>query len=243
LRKRVIVVAALGRVPRQMVPTHAAFGAPGVWRVGRSLPPTKSVAEALADVRIAADDPLSELRWPTGLEAKRIRALKPGQTMRDLPDRLQHASWASRANRRVRDGIPTQKRGGAPIGLRRLVPAEPSRAITGAAIREFVHPTEDRTLTLREAAILQTFPPAFKFVGSRGDVSTLIGNAIPPLFAKALAGCVAKTLASPLRDDARAGIARFHLTNADAMSPALKAVSDMILSRYPHLPQAQEYLL
>ncbi|WP_176714827.1 DNA cytosine methyltransferase [Leifsonia xyli] len=59
LRKRVIVIAALGRVPQQMLPTNSALGAPGVWRVGHGLPPTVTAAEALAKVSVSRGDPLS----------------------------------------------------------------------------------------------------------------------------------------------------------------------------------------
>lgn len=233
LRKRVIVTAALGRVPAPLNPTHAAFGAPGAWRVGQTLPPTMTVSQVLSAVKVSAGDPLSEPRWPTGVESHRIRALKPGQTMRDLPEDLQHESWTARANRRVRDGTPTEKRGGAPIGLRRLVGSEPSRAITSAATREFVHPTADRTLTLREAATIQTFPPSFQFVGTRSEIATLIGNAVPPVFASALAKSVQATFSFAADDSIPAGLAEFQVTHATAMSPALKTVSEMVKRRYP----------
>ena len=61
------------------------------------------------------------------------------------------------------DGTPTERRGGAPAGLRRLAPDEPSKAITGGALRDFLHPIENRTLTLRECARIQTFPDEWTF--------------------------------------------------------------------------------
>lgn len=45
----------------------------------------------------------------------------------------------------------------------------------------FIHPTQVRSLTPREAARLQTFPDTFRFSGSRSHVFTQIGNAVPPL--------------------------------------------------------------
>ena len=45
---------------------------------------------------------------------------------------------------------------------------------------------QGRTLTIREAARLQTFPDNFKFVGSNTDKYKMIGNAVPPLFSKYL---------------------------------------------------------
>ncbi|MCB0486600.1 MAG: DNA cytosine methyltransferase, partial [Flavobacteriaceae bacterium] len=70
------------------------------------------------------------------LQSKRIMALKCGQTMKDLPENLQHYSFNRRANRRVADGTPTEKRGGSPSGIKRLVPTEPCLTITGASTRE-----------------------------------------------------------------------------------------------------------
>lgn len=48
----------------------------------------------------------------------------------------------------------------------------------------FIHPTQLRSLTPREAARVQTFPDTFRFTGSRSHVFTQIGNAVPPLVGK-----------------------------------------------------------
>jgi DNA (cytosine-5)-methyltransferase 1 len=156
------------------------------------------------------------------IQLERVRKLKPGQTMKDLPEDLQHESFRRRAFRRVMDGTPVEKRGGAPSGLKRLFADEPSLTITSAATREFVHPTADRLLTLRECARLQTFPDCFVFAGGAASRIQQIGNAIPPLLARAMAehiqtsygfqtsylGAVRPTL-------------RFSLTRSEGMSPAL----------------------
>ena len=56
-----------------------------------------------------------------------------------------------------------------------------------------IHPdsTQLRTLTVREAARLQTFPDDYEFSGSMGDEYKMIGNAVPPAFAKILANAIA----------------------------------------------------
>lgn len=48
----------------------------------------------------------------------------------------------------------------------------------------FIHPEQDRAITLREAALLQTFPPRYRFSLARGKdaVALMIGNALPPEF-------------------------------------------------------------
>lgn len=50
-----------------------------------------------------------------------------------------------------------------------------------------VHPIATRSLTIREAARIQSFPDSFKFVGSLGDIRATIGNAVPPLLAYQIA--------------------------------------------------------
>jgi DNA (cytosine-5)-methyltransferase 1 len=51
----------------------------------------------------------------------------------------------------------------------------------------FLHPEQDRSITLREAALLQGFPPSFKFSLRRGKypAAEMIGNALPPRFVEA----------------------------------------------------------
>ena len=66
---------------------------------------------------------------------------------------------------------------------------EASPTITGGCINpskgRFLHPAADRAITLREAALLQTFPRRYRFPleeGGRYPVALLIGNALPPEF-------------------------------------------------------------
>ncbi len=57
---------------------------------------------------------------------------------------------------------------------------------TDATRGRFVHPTDDRSITLREAARLQTFPDSYKFDGSPQSIARQIGNAVPIEFVKIL---------------------------------------------------------
>lgn len=90
----------------------------------------------------------------------------------DLPVRL----------KRYRDDIFDDK-------YNRLDWARLSRSITAHIAKDgywYIHPSEPRTLTVREAARIQTFPDSFRFAGTRSHAFTQIGNAVPPALATAV---------------------------------------------------------
>ncbi len=78
----------------------------------------------------------------------------------------------------------------------RLDPMRPSKTViaggTRGGGRSHLHPEIPRTLTVRECARLQTFPDDFEFVGSIARQFTQVGNAVPPVFASAIARQVGK---------------------------------------------------
>lgn len=84
---------------------------------------------------------------------------------------------------------------------RRLNPDIPSPTVTRSGYRDFIHPFEQRMLTVRELACLQTFPLEWEFTGVRLDSysskrkTTMtqfgqVGNAVPPKLANAIAEAV-----------------------------------------------------
>lgn len=84
----------------------------------------------------------------------------------DLPESL----------RRYRSDIFTDK-------YKRLDWNELSRSITAHIAKDgywYIHPSEPRTLSVREVARIQTFPDSFRFSGTRSDAYRQIGNAVPP---------------------------------------------------------------
>ena len=152
---------------------------------------------------------------------QRITHLPQGATMKSLPPELQHPSFTRRAFRRVMDGTPTERRGGAPAGLKRLVADQPALTITSAAPTEFIHPLEDRILTLRECARIQSFPDWYEFSGTWGVVATQIGNAIPPAFMFTLAQHIANTAAWHRAGNPTGRWLGIDASRSTGMSPAL----------------------
>jgi DNA (cytosine-5)-methyltransferase 1 len=67
----------------------------------------------------------------------------------------------------------------------------------------YLHPSQHRPLTHREAARIQTFPDSFHFTGSKIEIAKQIGNAVPPLLTAHVADCVYALLCSKEARDAR----------------------------------------
>jgi DNA (cytosine-5)-methyltransferase 1 len=101
-----------------------------------------------------------------------FRLMKPGTLYSDLPESL----------RRYRADIFDDK-------YNRLAWDDLSRSITAHIAKDgywYIHPDQHRTLTVREAARIQTFPDNFRFSGTRSHQFAQIGNAVPPSLAKAI---------------------------------------------------------
>ena len=84
--------------------------------------------------------------------------------------------------RRYRDDIFDDK-------YKRLDENDLSRTITAHIAKDgywYIHPRQNRTLTVREAARLQTFPDRFRFAGPPSAAFRQIGNAVPPLVGERL---------------------------------------------------------
>ncbi|MFP5388012.1 MAG: DNA cytosine methyltransferase, partial [Thermoleophilia bacterium] len=72
--------------------------------------------------------------------------------------------------------------------------------ITGGCVNpskgRFLHPVENRSITLREAAVLQGFPSCYQFSMKRGKhaAAAMVGNALPPPFIERHARAIARSL-------------------------------------------------
>lgn len=145
---------------------------------------------ALAGSINNSDDELHRARTPTPRVLERIQAVPAGGSHADLPAALQLD-----CHRRLRQ----QGRNAATGPYGRIPLAGPAPTMTTrcttVSCGRFIHPVEDRGISLREAALLQTFPADYRFVGSHESIERQIGNAVPVRLAHALGLAVRNLLA------------------------------------------------
>lgn len=82
---------------------------------------------------------------------------------------------------------------------------EPSGTVVNVRKSMWIHPTQDRAISVREAARLQTFPDSFVFCGSKDKQYQQVGNAVPPIMAKSIAEKLAQILEKNLAGRERNG--------------------------------------
>lgn len=144
-------------------------------------PPDASDVIAQAGDIATTEDPLHRSRTPTPRVLERIRAIPQGGDHFDLPDNLQLD-----CHKRLKSAGRTASTGPySRIGLTGAAPTMTTRCTTPSCGR-FLHPTEHRAISLREAALLQTFPAGYQFCGTYGSKERQIGNAVPVRLAHAL---------------------------------------------------------
>jgi DNA (cytosine-5)-methyltransferase 1 len=158
----------------------------------------KTVREAIGELpplvagELSSKDPLHQCSSLSELNYARIKASKPGGTWRDWPIHL-------RAKCHARDSGK-----GYVSVYGRMTWDEPSPTMTtqfyGYGNGRFGHPSQNRALSLREGAVLQSFPKGYKFVepGKPIHIKTLgrlIGNAVPVKIGEAIGRAISSHIA------------------------------------------------
>ena len=181
-RKRLIVLGILGRasesLPRDLMMMIPASFDRATRTAGEAIQQAKAISEA--------EDPLHRGRRHRGHIVERITSIPVGGNRFDLPveHRLEcHTRMGSRqasaAYGRIRANEPA--------------PTMTTRCTTPAC-GSFIHPTENRGITLREAALIQSFPSDYAFFGNYGQTEAQIGNAFPPRMAEGIGRAVIRLL-------------------------------------------------
>lgn len=140
--------------------------------------------------RSSDKDPMHKAAALSPLNLKRIRASKPGGTWRDWPESLL-AECHRRESGRHSAGVYGRMSFDAPAPTMTTL-------CTGYGNGRFGHPEQNRAITLREAAIFQSFPEDYVFIRpeeavSNKTVARLIGNAVPPKLAEAVGRALVKS--------------------------------------------------
>ena len=127
---------------------------------------------------ISSEDTLHRASTLSPLNMARMKASRPGGTWKDWPEEL-IAECHKKTSGKTYPGV-----------YGRMEWDKPSPTITGQSFGfgngRFGHPDQDRALSLREIALLQTFPLDYEFIRagetpSMKGVGRMIGNAVPPL--------------------------------------------------------------
>ena len=161
-----------------------------------------------------------------------FRLLPEGGTYRDIPEHL----------RRYRSDIFKDK-------YNRLVRSGLSRTITAHIARDgywYIHPVQHRTLSVREAARIQTFPDRFRFAGEPTHRLRQIGNAVPVLLGEAIGKALTEAFNATSNSRGRRALHTFradldvwHAANSrhyrwrEGAEPWLVLLGELCLSRAP----------
>ena len=184
MRRRMVLLASKYGEIKMIEPTHPK---PSTVRQAIGRLRSLQAGEAASRDRLHASSSLSEKNL------KRIRASKPGGTWRDWPDHLVADCHRAESGRTY------------PGVYGRMEWDKPAPTMTtqcyGFGNGRFGHPEQDRAISLREAAILQSFPRDYVFVPNDGEVSftalgRLIGNAVPVALGRAIAKSIDVHLSS-----------------------------------------------
>lgn len=182
-RRRLVVLGAFGLARRDLPDTITSVLPVSFARM-ESL---EAVFQYTAGLAPSAD-PIHRYRHLRPQTLARLKMVPVGGNRFDLPLELQ---LACHRNLRGRSAAGPYGR----IKLNGTAPTMTTRCTT-VSCGSFAHPTEARGISLREAALIQTFPPTYRFSGSYSSIERQIGNAFPVRLAEAASRLAAYALQS-----------------------------------------------
>lgn len=176
-RKRLVLLASKFGEINLISPTHKSSNYVTVEDVIGNLP-------ELSAGETDKHDPLHRAMALSPLNKKRIQSTPYGGSWRDWPEELLLKCHKSEKGKSF----------GSVYG--RMVWEKPAPTMTtqctGFGNGRFGHPTQDRAISIREAALIQTFPKTYKFFPNKKEIaitkaSRYIGNAVPPKLGEVIA--------------------------------------------------------
>lgn len=159
---------------------------------GIKLQPKENLGELASSLRNSSTLRNHIVTKTTNTAMERFRVLKQGQNFHSLDDALKTNTYTDVA--RTQNTI-----------YLRLNYDEPSGTVVNVRKSMWIHPTQDRAISVREAARLQTFPDSFVFCGSKDKQYQQVGNAVPPIMAESIAEKLAQILEKNLAGRERNG--------------------------------------
>jgi DNA (cytosine-5)-methyltransferase 1 len=157
-------------------------------------------------------------RWARGAQETLYNHAAMEHSAR-VVERFKHIGWGESSSDVPQEHGARRRNGNGALSLksydqnnRRLHPGRPSHTIAASFYANFVHPFQHRNLTAREGARIQSFPDSYRFLGKKTVVShkllgreerfdeqylcqyNQVGNAVPPLLARAIALHLKETL-------------------------------------------------
>lgn len=193
-RRRLVLLAGLGFEIDFPEPTHTQHP-----DLESNLCPWVTVKEAIAHMGSPVTLRTAQKNGgPRSYNWHVVRNIQP-QVRQRLDEAIPGQTW-TRIDESIRPECHRNNYRGFTNTYGRMAWDQVSPTITGgcttASMGRFGHPNKSRyTISVREAAILQTFPSDYKFVTERMDAAcNLIGNAVPPLYGKVIAGKIMSSL-------------------------------------------------
>ena len=183
-RRRLVLLAGLGFSTPMPEATHSKTGDDGrlKWRTVRDTISEMDEPVTFPEAKERGGAQACDwhvVRQLSAVNIERLKLSRPGGSWKDLPEELR---------------VPCHRNGysGFSNVYGRMVWDEPAGTITAGCTTlskgRFGHPENDRTISLREAALLQTFPSDYRFETPHFErACEIVGNALPCVFAEAIA--------------------------------------------------------
>jgi DNA (cytosine-5)-methyltransferase 1 len=201
LRSRAFIVACRFTDPEAFFPPPKTHYKPNNGNgdiVG--LAPWRTVRDAIGDLPKPRGTEIKEVPAPLDIHFKRSPTEKSLQRYKTIPQEGMNRFDLQRLAPELTPKCWIKKTQGGTDLFGRLWWNRPAFTIRTEFFKpekgRYLHPSQHRPITHREAARLQTFPDAFRFCGSKIEIAKQIGNAVPPLLGKHVAECVRAMLAT-----------------------------------------------